>query len=451
MAKRAYIVGDIVESLAEDINQRIEDVPVALENRPPDELLWNGTAVVDALTLTEFYIDPQGTKHAQNLATSKVSVTGTFTLNRRASLADRFERTAGSWVTDGFVVGDIVSVSGTVSNDKVFKIVSVSASYMNIDETVSRVSPDETVEMTIETGWQKIYSTTFRAPIVLENGIWRDKTDDELHTEAKELFETNADADADAWVSTNGGTYPARRREQAEYEAAQMRIARASSTMTLEQLANDGWNFGTDILDKVIASQTALTLTFNAANHTVTRSAGSWDTDGFRRAMQVTFTGTTSNNKTFTIVSFTATVLTLSTSVKEPEVVDETATADCAASAITTLIGYRRFRGVDDPGDFPSSYAEQFMEGAIINVWFDRIRTTRRDHVDGARTSGIWTGSTPYVVGDIEWVKALNAFKKCNTAHTSSADFNTDVANWDDYLPDGATYPDYPTEQLTRE
>lgn len=58
----------------------------------------------------------------------------------------------------------------------------------------------------------------------------------------------------------------------------------------------------------------ALTLTFNdngTSNHTIVRSAGSWLADGVGEGMDVTITGSVSNNSTFTVESVTATTLTL--------------------------------------------------------------------------------------------------------------------------------------------
>jgi hypothetical protein len=52
------------------------------------------------------------------------------------------------------------------------------------------------------------------------------------------------------------------------------------------------------------------TLTFAASTHTVTRSAGSWISDGFAVGQVVTITGTTSNNVTKAITVLTDTVMT---------------------------------------------------------------------------------------------------------------------------------------------
>src|SRR5690606_29656496 len=53
------------------------------------------------------------------------------------------------------------------------------------------------------------------------------------------------------------------------------------------------------------------TLTFNETNDTITRSGGSWISDGFRVGPTVTVDGTASNDGSFTIVTLTATVMTL--------------------------------------------------------------------------------------------------------------------------------------------
>ncbi len=56
-------------------------------------------------------------------------------------------------------------------------------------------------------------------------------------------------------------------------------------------------------------------LTFAAAGNTVTRSSGSWISDGFAVGQVVTFAGTASNNFTATITALTATVMSFSSGV----------------------------------------------------------------------------------------------------------------------------------------
>src|SRR5262249_29648668 len=62
--------------------------------------------------------------------------------------------------------------------------------------------------------------------------------------------------------------------------------------------------------------------TFNAASHTITRTSGSFLADGFRLGLQILVSGTQSNNGSLTIVSVSATVLTVASS---PDLADETA------------------------------------------------------------------------------------------------------------------------------
>lgn len=90
-----------------------------------------------------------------------------------------------------------------------------------------------------------------------------------------------------------------------------------------EWIVQSNYNQGTpgafEFTDKLIMNVGAVTgspdFTFDEDGNpdTITRSAGSWLTDGFRAHEQITVTGSTSNNGTYTMRSVTATVITLDT------------------------------------------------------------------------------------------------------------------------------------------
>lgn len=68
----------------------------------------------------------------------------------------------------------------------------------------------------------------------------------------------------------------------------------------------------TDLLAAITGSEA---ITFASAGHTVTRSSGSWISDGFAVGQSVTFAGTASNNFTGTISALSATVMTFASGV----------------------------------------------------------------------------------------------------------------------------------------
>lgn len=93
-----------------------------------------------------------------------------------------------------------------------------------------------------------------------------------------------------------------------------------------------------------ITCEAALTFADNGASaDTLTRTSGSWISDGFRVGDSITITGTASNNVTATITVLTATVLTVATGTFAAEVIginDVTITAgETKAAWIATLDG----------------------------------------------------------------------------------------------------------------
>lgn len=64
----------------------------------------------------------------------KISITETLTFTNATSY---ISRASGSWVTDGFEVGDIVTIAGSVSNDGAHPITVVTASDLTVSTTIT--------------------------------------------------------------------------------------------------------------------------------------------------------------------------------------------------------------------------------------------------------------------------------------------------------------------------
>lgn len=58
-------------------------------------------------------------------------------------------RASGSWITDGFRVGDTIIVTNTASNNKRFKIVSLTATTLTVEGTVANESPSAAYVQTV--------------------------------------------------------------------------------------------------------------------------------------------------------------------------------------------------------------------------------------------------------------------------------------------------------------
>lgn len=147
---------------------------------------------------------------AKSKITKRMAGSPTLTFAEVGGTGDTITRSAGSWITDGFAVGDTVTVAGSASNNVTGAITALSATVLALDAT------DLAVEGPVSN------------------------------------------------CTVTG-----------------------SSTLTFAEVG--------------------------ATGDTVTRSAGSWLSDGFAVGDTVSFTGTASNNVTGTIAALTATVLTFGT------------------------------------------------------------------------------------------------------------------------------------------
>ncbi len=71
-----------------------------------------------------------GVKRNANFAAAQ-----TLTFAEVGATGDTITRSAGSWITDGFAVGDVVTVAGSVSNNVTGRIASLSATVLTFDTT----------------------------------------------------------------------------------------------------------------------------------------------------------------------------------------------------------------------------------------------------------------------------------------------------------------------------
>lgn len=100
----------------------------------------NGDVVIDSLTATVITLDTDDLVDETVLATLVSQPTLTF-----ANVAETITRNRGSWLDDGFRVGDTVTISGTASNDGTGVIQTLTALVMTLD--TGDVLADETIKI----------------------------------------------------------------------------------------------------------------------------------------------------------------------------------------------------------------------------------------------------------------------------------------------------------------
>lgn len=173
----------------------------------------------DRFTLARVNIKDRGPLPTKSKVKNRMSGSPQLTFAEVGATGDTITRATGSWITDGFAIGDLITVAGTVSNNFTDKVIA------NLSATVITLDTQDLVAEVITTG-----------------------------------------------VSVVG-----------------------SESLTFAEVG--------------------------ATDDTVTRSSGSWITDGFAVGDVVAFTGTASNNVTGAIKTLSATVLTFDTTDLTAEVI----------------------------------------------------------------------------------------------------------------------------------
>lgn len=182
--------------------------------------------------------------------------------------------------------------------------------------------------------------------------------------------------------------------------------------------------FGTtDLVAEITSGATVVgspTLTFDSVGHTVTRSRGSWLTDGFRVGDSVTFVGTASNNVTKTITVLTATVMTFASGLVDESIASNlvTATAGETLSAWMTRAD-SQFASVDAQprihlgagrATFPSPYSG--WQRRVPSIWLDNVICYQHDiHVASWRKDFGSIGGASLEDADgntVEWDDRVN-------------------------------------------
>lgn len=451
MAQVAQGKKDIVFTKKQDEGDFVAAIPPALENKPVEELRLNSSgAIVDATTLTTFFVDDNGVKHASNHATDELEVTGTFALNRRANPnVDRIERTTGSFIADGFTAPSFVSVEGSSGNDKPFKITAVNVLNMEIDEDFGRISPDEAAQtLTLYQGWQRIEGLAWTGRLRTDaNGKWEVIPDATLKRQAELAFLSElasfVDAETQREINEDAPGVTLLRSERRQ-QSAMADLLTPASAPTWDDLQDDLNVAARQIYNELSASSSSVSVTFNATANRIERTAGSWITDGFVEGMEVTVTGSSNNNAVWTVHNATA----LNLAIIDEESLTQEGPVSVDVSGLKTLAGYRKWRSSTDEWSADKADLGRYMKDSVITEWFERVGKAENTYGNVVENATVWAGSTVYAVDDAVYDPITNLFYVCNTGHTSGTTFASDIANWGQYLPTQFSIDAFPRSQL---
>ena len=279
-------------------------------------------------------------------ATTAEVTNGQTTLTCTAS-GNKLTRAQGSFVSDGFAAGQTLTISGTSNNDGSFTIVSVTSTTITLKTLTDQSGA---AASTITAGG----STTVQMVTLSFN------------SSAKTITRSAGDFTADGFAAgqtlvitgaVDTGTYTI--------------ASVTTTTITLnEALGSNATGVAASRVTAESGSVTVsnVTLDFNASGNTITRTIGSFASDGFTAGQTLVVTGTASNNGTYTIESVSAGTLTLKTMQNENNVVPADVTASSGSVTVKyglmfnassrTIVNY-------DGIDFVS---EGYAAGQILNV-----------------------------------------------------------------------------------
>jgi hypothetical protein len=125
----------------------------------------NVSGKITAVTATVLTLDTADLINEGPITTAAITTEPTFTF---AAAGDTITRNRGSWVADGFAVGDTVTVAGSASNDGTHIITTLSATVMTfagsalIDEVAGSATAVVSLTETV-TAWKAATTATFSA------------------------------------------------------------------------------------------------------------------------------------------------------------------------------------------------------------------------------------------------------------------------------------------------
>lgn len=273
----------------------------------------NGTYTISALTATVMTVN-------ETLVNENNSTTATITSRNKIST------TTGSFITDGFVVGDTITVTGSTSgtNDGTFTISNVTAFQLNLNETVTTQNIQKTglvITANKLLSRQLVYITSTRTCTVAGGKTFTFSSGSLLQdgyiVGDKVLVNGSA---SNNWIFTVSAL------TATVMTVLETTVAETSSTNTIT------WTHTGQ--RPSVTSAASPTISVTAGTKTFTLSAGSWDaTYGFQVGDKIFISGQLYNNGVFTIASITTSAM----------VVTEAVIADATVynnTTVCTIVGW---------------------------------------------------------------------------------------------------------------
>jgi len=245
--------------------------------------LANGAVLTDAL-------DDNSTVVIQ------LAMNSGMTFTARMSDSAEIIRSTGSWITDGFVADQLFSITGSGSNNGIYRVQSVSASVIELTPASNltlatavssvgvSISHTEEVAAGLPDGVSLLFHAGLTATIEINNGNAEDSWLDYGYRAGQTIEITG--------LASNDGSYV--------IDSLTAKVI----TLTSSAVLTSGSGTSTDIkviplsscpATKPIAMSGSPDLTFNSVAKTIVRTSGSWADDGFQAGNYISIIGTVSN------------------------------------------------------------------------------------------------------------------------------------------------------------
>jgi len=283
----------------------------------------NGTYTIDELKGNRIFLDPND--QLRNLSTTSATITA----------PDTIRRDGGSWYSDGFRKGSVITITNAGANNGTFVIDEITTNVISLRSTdaltdltttAARVGSDSTAstgritasgDLLIDAvSGQQIYSTALAGSIA---------TPKDTGPAAASASNAPSSGGAAPAVGSGGSGGASGSSSSGKFNigaSADVSVNTVSATTRafiesdIPIVARDThlWSSTTGRpLHEATADASVVFAPNGTAADTITRTTGSWFTDGFRPGQSITVSGSSSNNKTFLIQAVTDQVITLAT------------------------------------------------------------------------------------------------------------------------------------------
>ena len=313
-----------------------------------------GSGLVNQASLTGIRIWAQGNPAIlpiavvdQEVALQPEEVQITFKDN--GATGDTIERTTGSWIDDGFAVGQFAIVDGPTVNRGSYLITGVTATALTIADPGTLTN--ETVARGVEVASIALFGGATSAS--LPTLTFKDAT----------IERTSGDWEADGFAIGQTVEIAGTKTSNGKWKISG--ITATVLTLTGATFAEEK-SSDNDTDPEVVAVQSLMNpeLTFDAK--TITRSRGSWIDDGFKVDDRITIHGGTVNQGQFRVTAVTATVLTLELDDSTPFVKEMLRDVE-----INRLLPYEVVEQPDDPlnlGDLAQTLLDKLTGTGILGL-----------------------------------------------------------------------------------